>query len=641
MKKKGILFLLMVLCGFYTFAQKFETHKVKRGENIVSIAKKYKVSEKSILKYNPDARKGNLTGTVLVIPVEKSDDDRNLETTSVLKFKEYKVKRKETLYSIAKEYHISVEDLKQYNEYLYKKELGKGDVIRIPIFTKKDTININNSVQNSTFENLKHVVMPKEGKFGIAKKYGMTIEQLNALNPGMETLQPGQVLNVINPQNRDTKAANDTNNPENFISYTIKPKENYYRLTKRFNTSKDSLLKYNPALAEEGLNAGMTIRIPKPDGMMSDTLAAGSSKKIQLERYIKDRSRKNIAIMLPFSLRQFKVDSIDKEELLKEDKILRVSLDFYSGVMYAIDSVQKKGIAVNAKIYDTEKSSAKLNKILQGNDFSDVQAVIGPLLTKNVEKASQFFSSKNIPVLSPLIDADLKGADNLLQTRPSKIIMEKALITYIDSLKEGKNLIILADKEHAYLKSKLAYTFPNAKVVQQKKDYMQASDLTAVISKEQENWVILESDDLELISNATSYLNAMAPNYQIRVFTSDKSEPYENEISNAYLSNLNFTYASVSKECENFKDNSFVKGYIEDYGILPNKYATRGFDVTYDLLLRLAVGGDDIYEAIEMEGVAEYVENEFSYHKKMIGGYYNDAVYIIQYEEGLKLKVVN
>ncbi|HIB37464.1 LysM peptidoglycan-binding domain-containing protein, partial [Mesonia sp.] len=631
--------LLILLVSLQTFAQSFETHKVKSGENISSIAKKYNVSEQSIYKYNPDAKKGNLTGTVLVIPVGKSSDGRNLEKTTVLNFKEYKVKRKETLYSIAKDNRISVEDLKKYNNYLYKEELGKGDVIRIPIFTKNDTININNSVQNSTFENLKHVVLPKEGKMAIARKYGMTVEQLDALNPGVSSLQPGQVLNVINPQNKDTKAA--LNSVDNFITYTVQPKENYYRLTKRFNTTKDSLIKYNPILAEEGLEAGMTIKIPKPQTMLNDTLSVSNAEKIKLEKLISNRSRKNLAIMLPFSLRQFEGDSIDKEALLKDDRVLRVSLDFYSGVVSAIDSVEKMGIPISAKVFDTEKSSSKTDEILRSLEYANYDAVIGPILTKNVERASRVFNRNNIPVLSPLIDAELNGEANLLQTRPSKLMMEKALITYIDSLKEGKNLLILADKKHDYLKSKLAYTFPEAKVVQQaKEEYMQPSDLVKVLSKEQENWIILESDDLELISNATSYLNAMVPEYQIRIFTSDKSEPYEDEISNEYLSNLKFTYASVAKECENFENNSFVKSYVSDYGVLPNKFATRGFDLTYDLLLRLSVA-ENLYEALELEGVTEHVENKFSYHKKMIGGYYNDAVYLIQYDEGLKLKVVN
>ena len=169
MKKNCLFFLLILLVSLQTFAQSFETHKVKSGENISSIAKKYNVSEQSIYKYNPDAKKGNLTGVVLVIPVSSSSDNRNYEKQSVLNFKEYKVKRKETLYSIAKANGISVGDLKKYNTYLYDEELGKGDVIRIPVFSKNDTININNSVQNSSFENLKHIVMPQEGKMAIAR----------------------------------------------------------------------------------------------------------------------------------------------------------------------------------------------------------------------------------------------------------------------------------------------------------------------------------------------------------------------------------------------------------------------------------------------------------------------------------------
>lgn len=639
MKKNCLFFLLILLVSLQTFAQSFETHKVKSGENISSIAKKYNVSEQSIYKYNPDAKKGNLTGVVLVIPVSSSSDNRNYEKQSVLNFKEYKVKRKETLYSIAKANDISVGDLKKYNTYLYDEELGKGDVIRIPVFSKNDTININNSVQNSSFENLKHIVMPQEGKMAIARKYGMTMAQLNALNPGVTDLKPGQVLNVINPQNKDSKAAQDAG--RNFISYTVKPKENYYRLTKQFNTSKDTLIKYNPILAEEGLEAGMTIKIPKPQTMLNDTLSVSASKKIKLEELITNRRRKKIAVMLPFSLRQFEGDSIDKEALLKDDRVLRVSLDFYSGVVTAIDSVEKLGIPISAKVFDTEKSSAKVDEILRQLEYDNFDAVIGPVLSKNVEKASRLFNRNNIPVLSPLIDAELNGESNLLQTRPSKLMMEKALITYIDSLKEGKNLLILADEKHDYLKSKLVYTFPEATVVQQaKEEYMQASDLVKVLSKEKENWLILESEDLELISNATSYLNAMVPEYKIRIFTSDKSKPYEDEISNEYLSNLQFTYASVAKECEDFENNAFVKNYESDYGILPNKFATRGFDLTYDLLLRLAAA-ENLYEALELEGMTEQVENKFSYHKKMIGGYYNDAVYLIKYDEGLTLKVIN
>ncbi|MFD2433255.1 hypothetical protein ACFSO9_06640 [Mesonia maritima] len=195
--------------------------------------------------------------------------------------------------------------------------------------------------------------------------------------------------------------------------------------------------------------------------------------------------------------------------------------------------------------------------------------------------------------------------------------------------------------KHSYLRDKLAYRFPNANVIKQSnKEYLQRKDLTNALSKDKENWVILESDELGLISNATSYLNSMADNYKIRLFTSNKSEPYDDEVSNQYLSNLKFTYASVAREYDLKTRNGFAEAYSKNYGIIPSKYAVRGFDITFDVLLRLATA-ENLAESIKREGTTEYVENRFNYHKKMIGGYYNDAVYLIEYGENLELKVLN
>ena len=68
----------------------------------------------------------------------------------------------------------------------------------------------------------------------------------------------------------------------------------------------------------------------------------------------------------------------------------------------------------------------------------------------------------------------------------------------------------------------------------------------------------------------------------------------------------------------------------------PNKYATRGFDLTMDILLRLAID-EDLYKASSNDIETEYVENKFRYSKLMFGGYYNEAVYIVKYQE---LKIV-
>jgi len=50
-----------------------------------------------------------------------------------------------------------------------------------------------------------------------------------------------------------------------------------------------------------------------------------------------------------------------------------------------------------------------------------------------------------------------------------------------------------------------------------------------------------------------------------------------------------------------------------------------------DILLRLAIE-EDLYKASSNDIETEYVENKFRYSKKMFGGYYNEAIYLLRYE---------
>lgn len=635
---KKLIQVLLVCVGVFQlgFSQGYKTHKVKKGETIESIAQKYKISEASIYRLNPDAKNKKIASTVLVIPTEEIVPTS--EEGSSITFKQYRVKSKETLYSIAKTNDVSVDEIKKYNSYLLKEELGKGDLIKIPIFSeKKETINYNESLSESSFSNVIHIVLPKETKYGIAQKYGLSVEQLNELNPTVFELRAGQLLTIVNKNKKavSNQSQDDSNN--RFQEYEVQPKETYYSLTRRFQVSKDSLLAWNPQLAQEGLEAGMTIKLPKKS---NDLSVLNNSEKINLEELISNRDRKKIAVMLPFSLQKFKA-GIDKEDQLKNDKVLRISLDFYSGVEEAIAKAEKLGIYVDANIYDTQRNKSKVSEIINTNDFSETQLVIGPLLTANLEEASRLLDNAGVPVLSPLTSGELNGKNNLIQTRPSDLMMEQALITYLDSLKQGKNILILTDKKHQFIKDKLAYTIPEARIITQKKeDYLQQSDLTSKLDKNKENWIVIEADDVALVTNSTSYLNALSKSYPIRLFTSNKTDTFEDEVPNQYLTNLKFTYASISREYQKEPLSEFISTYKENYGVIPNKYAVRGYDITLDALLRLAAS-NDFYEALSIEGTSEYIENKFSYHKKMIGGFYNDAVYLMQYQENLELKVLN
>lgn len=639
MKKTYFLLLLMFLTSGALFAQ-YETYHVEEGETLSQIADKFKISKKSILKLNPDLKEGDIANQTIVLP--PSESTKKTPPASMVRFKEYRVKPKETLYSLAKRNNISVEDIKKHNPYLYEEELGENDIIKIPIY-ESEIKNINAAVKSSTFENLIHIVMPKETKYGISKNYGMSVEELEQLNPLINGLHPGQFLKVKNP------IAVKKEEESQFDYYKVPAKETFYSLTKKLDISRDSLERLNPILKDLGLQAGMDLRVPNGLGTVpkSDKLEL---TKIDLSSNLTSPKTQKMAILLPFNLQQLNnlkkgeedEEEETKEDVLRKDVYLQISLDLYSGIKMALDSVERMGIPVKAQTFDTQRNSKKLAQILNQHNFEDTRIMIGPLLPAHIEQTAKTLSRTNTAIFSPLTSAEINGSDKIFQSRPSNLTKEQVLTEYLKSNQEDKNILILGDATNqTYISNLNAALSSTRRIKQAKKEYLQRSDLTKLLDKEKPNWVIIETDDIGAINNAISNLNAIRSDYEIRVFTSNLSKINEAEVESEYLSHLNFTYASVDRSDTATESNNFVKLYTQKYGISPSSYAIRGFDVTLDAILRSAAY-DDIFEATtEVEGYTEYVENRFHYLPKSINGYYNNAVYLIQFDTDLQLKVIN
>ena len=146
---------------------------------------------------------------------------------------------------------------------------------------------------------------------------------------------------------------------------------------------------------------------------------------------------------------------------------------------------------------------------------------------------------------------------------------------------------------------------------------------------------------MELVSNVVPFLNSRAKTHQVTLFTTNKTNAYDNEsILNEHLSNLNLHYPSVNKEVSSTAKGNFTRAYITKYGVRPNKYAIRGYDLTYDLLLRLAAKKDSSEKLSENNVLTEYIENKFHYKSNQKGGFVNTSCYILSYEKGLEIKVV-
>ena len=643
MKKFLIGLCFVILCSCKAYSQDYKTHKVKEGETIESIAKEYLVTPFDIYALNPDAKTNFGVNTVLIIPkskVKQTPEER--EVSKLTSYNKHKVKRKETLYSISKKYNISIDDIKKHNKRLYSENLRKGDKINIPIYkTVTEVTTLDNTIK-------KYKVLPKEGKWRIAYKFGISVDELNTLNPGIsEALQVGQEINVPNITSNQEKAVD-----ESFGYYTVLPKEGFYRLKVKLGLEQEQLEQLNPELKVSGLKEGMILKIPANIDVDDNVEVDKSS----LANKISNFNKKHIAVMLPFRLHRVDLDSVrEAKDQIQKDAYLSLSLDFHSGVLMALDSAKQLGISTKLDVYDTKSRVAEVSKLISDNDFSNYDAVIGPITADNFDRAASLLKRNSIPIVSPLTKPK-ELYSNVFQTIPNDELLRERILKYVSSDTLVKNVVIISDLKNRTVSNSIKKTFPTAKQLFSKVNdkgvdlYYILKDKLEEELKDGRNIVFVETTNEGFVSSVTSMLNAfngkvkddernVEYDREIILFTTNKNKAFEGKnISNYDLSNLNFHFPSVNKSYNIEVNNSFINNYEAIYGVKPNRYATRGFDITLDLLLRLSVE-DNLYKASTSDVETEYIENKFRYSKKLFGGYINEASYIIMYDD-LKLEEV-
>lgn len=641
MKKLIIaLSFIFVFCNV-ALAQKYKTHKVKPGETIEEIAKTYMVTPFDIFALNPDAKTSLQPNAVLIIPNSKFlDEPVEVEEVQLVGYSSHKVKRKETLYSIAQKYNISVDEIKKHNTKLYSENLRKGDKLQIPKYDKvKTTSNLANTIK-------KYMVLPKEGKWRIAYKFGISVPELEELNPKMtDSLQVGQEINVPNIATNEEKVIE-----ESFGYYTVLPKEGFYRLKVKLGLDKDQLTVLNPELADGNLKEGMVLKVPLD---ATNNIELEDVNYTSLVNDLKNFDTKRLAVMIPFRLNRIDLDSIrEVKSQMRNDRLLNISLDFHSGVLMALDSAKQLGISTRLDVYDTEARVSEVSSIISDNDFSQYDAVIGPFIANNFDRAATMLKRDDVPTISPLtVPKNLYN--NVFQTIPSDELLRKKIINFVKQDSTEHNTIIISDNAHRatsnMIKDELGGSvkqfFSRKNKDGKEAFYILGDDITADL-KEGRNYVFLETDNEGFVSNVSSMLNGfngitiegtkdrpIEVEREIILVTTKKEDAFEGEnVSNFDLSNLQFHYPSYNLDYDSEQRNSFVQRYQKTYKALPSKYAARGFDLTMDILLRLA-SADNLYKAADNTIETQYVENKFRYSKKLFGGYYNEAAYVVKYDD--------
>ena len=167
----------------------------------------------------------------------------------------YTVKKGDSLYSIAKIYETTVDNIIKLN-HLTSNTLSIGQQLKIPEGEF--------SVSTKPYYT-RYIVKKGDSLYSIAKKYGVTVDTIikdNALKTNV--LSIGQALNIRTPSTEEVQVlecfGQDYTPPTNDIVYTVVKGDSLYSIAKKFNTDVATIKKKND-LGSNSLQVGQKLKI--------------------------------------------------------------------------------------------------------------------------------------------------------------------------------------------------------------------------------------------------------------------------------------------------------------------------------------------------------------------------------------------
>lgn len=647
----------------------FYLHFVKQGETLYEIAKAYDINVEEIYIENPESKKEIKAGKILKIPYEEIKKTTETGEASKNDFVLYTVKVKETLYGISKKFGIEIQQIKNLNPGM-SESLAEGQIIKIPSSVKGD----NGTTPSVETKSITHTVLAGETLYGIAKKYNVTIEEIEKINPDNEgQIKVGQVILI------------PATDKVNFIWHKVEKNDRLQNIADKYNLSYEEILEFNPGIQKK-LEKGQLIKIPvntkepvneteKTSGADNDD--SGDKKCDNAEK--NKHSAYRVALMLPLYLEQADsliIDSITDASKMSEHSSLKF-IQFYEGFKMAVDSMNKEGMNLTLFVYDVDNSSAKINAVLNSPGLEKMDLIIGPFYSESFRKMADFAKTNKIRIINPLSTREeiLVGNPFIFKIKPPGSSQADRIVSFIMQHYSRYNIIIVRQnrykyqEEVSYVKNYLNSHRPTGIYYKNKSiiENLKSRELDKVFSENnlftidrlsakindstyfsnmireivfaddsnfrikpnlsavRHNLVIAFSDEKVFSQELMSQLNKMADDYEISLLGCPEWEKFE-DLETEYLENLNVHWlTSTLVSYDDPQTKKWITDFRSIYKTEPtiDKYAFDGFDIGWYFLNALYRFGNEFDDCLEDYHI-RLIQTSFNFEQLKGNGFENN-----------------
>ena len=429
-------------------------HDVKTGETLEDISQAYQVSTNEIMLYNPELKNGMKAGMVLGIPVQSSQDSNN---------------------EVEKKQEVEKEELKD--------EMGQQDVKNetqiVPqnseVQSERPHIAPNREPNRNTSINLsgsKYTVQPKEDLYDIAKKFGVDISDLKAINEGLgNNPKSGTVIEIPNIANEN-----------DYIVHYCERNERVTSLLKRWKVDESAFRAKNISVGSHVFeNQVVLIPIqPITDfywlDQMQEVVVVQNTEGEDVEEEVETpntpseipqlnfdfetsdipvcvadpanaQKRYHVALMVPLYLYDIDNLSISKENSAKTQKSRpMLFLQFYEGFVLAAETLEKEGLKLDLTVIDVTDNVTSAERALDQIRGKELDLIVGPFFGKSFDVIEEYAKSNGIVMVNPLSmrESVIENNPNVVKVKPGNTGLILSISSLVKNSYSNANVFIVS-----------------------------------------------------------------------------------------------------------------------------------------------------------------------------------------------------
>ena len=630
---KKFLFISSLIAFSSVYAQK--THTVVKGENSYNISKKYGISLDEFNRLNPKIKDGKLAlGDILVVQKSgTSTAPEKTKTATVTNSATGKIvlQPKQTIYGITKQYQISEQDLRKLNPEL-DSHMKIGDEVTLPLDKIKKFGGEQKAVTEKIVEKVvektpevsavtkvvsddSYEVQPKDNYYKITRKFEISREELFAMNAGLEA-KGLQPGDIIKVKGTKENVVVEAEQTP------VTTNTNSYSST----STSDDFVTYNVQSGDTVFGIlnkfGITLdELISLNPNLSEGLKTGMTLKIKKldAAYIKKSGDAlNVVLMLPFGF-----DTNDS-------KYRTLALDFLSGAKLAIERNAKSGQKLDVKVVDAGNAENFKNSLTQINK-NNTDLIIGPFFKSSVLQVLDYVKTANIPVVAPFANSDdLMGFNNLILIETKESIYADRIVKEVKEAYSDQKIYIVADSDKSranYLKTQLEKELKKPNVILINSASQIEVDKNMMTGQSAPVIAILVNDsDSAGDEFASKMIELSKDTPNMKSFSMFYSPVFEKKIDELSQSSLVYLMDRKINTDGDF-EKEILADYKKKYCKTPSKYSVIGFDVVNDMLSRENKKGE-IFK--QMNKVQTQLATKFEFEKTKTGTYVNKGYRVVR-----------